>query len=167
MDIRKSILAILFCISLFHLAAEEPVWQSSQGKLPYGARWIGMEEKLSSGKVLQMGICRGLYNDVVYPGRYSQMKCSIGYDGKEILLEKFEVLMHKNSVRFVKLRNFKSNLAIPAGGELSDISYICISKFRNNWYPGRLQENACRFGYNGDEIKSTISVHVLVSSNQP
>lgn len=153
---------ILIAIPLFFLSAENPVWQKSQGRLPYGGRWVGMEEKAKNGTIQQMAICRGAYEEVVYPGRFTANRCSIGVDGQEVRLQKFEILLHKNSVEFIPQSEVKPGQGIPAGGSLSNISYICITKFKGNWYPGRLDETFCRFGYKGDEIKSNINVYVLV-----
>ena len=67
-------------------------WAASTGGLPADA-FIGGSENNGSRK---LAVCRAAYQGGTHPGKVVAGKCNIGWGGKEIVLNAFEVLVPRS-----------------------------------------------------------------------
>jgi hypothetical protein len=154
-------LSSVFSLSLY----SSPAWVPYTGVLPPSAKWVGLEEVRPDKSIQDFSICRGEYKEEFLPGRTSQNECLITYKGDVIRLKVFEVLLHNNSVRFIKVKgNAVHKKALTAGGTISDIKYICSTLYKNLWYAGRLEDSGCKIGYKDKEVSVNDKVYVLVKT---
>lgn len=97
-------------------------------------------------------ICRASYQRGLHPGKLLAGNCNITYDGKEIVLANYEVLVGKGTwgPPAAGLRG-----AFVAGHENNRPLYLCRAQF-NGQHPGKVVAGSCNIGYAGEEklIKS-------------
>jgi hypothetical protein len=120
---------------------------ATNGYVPSGAIVGGWEQ----GRTLY--VCRTWYGGGVHPGKVVGNNCNIGWGGKEITLEAYEVLVGDNTrVRWVDA----SFGGIPAGALSGGYEaarpdlFVCRAQY-NGWQPGKIVAQNCNFGYGGEE----------------
>lgn len=128
------------------------IWQyASNGTIPPGAYPTG-GTKYST--------CRAFYDGGKVPGRVEQgtKGCSIGFNGREVIVPGYEVLMSS----FVIMKGPGDDLtatkevfqrAVRGGLSRTD-DYLCAAKYQGAVYPGRFNRtlNVCQIGWNGREV---------------
>ena len=160
----KPILIILFFVTSFSIYSA-PAWVKYTGSLPPAAKWVGLEEILPDKSIQDFSICRGEYKEEFLPGRTSGNECLVTHKGDVIRMKTFEVLLHNNSVRFLKVKGDAIHKnALTAGGTLTDIKYICSTRYKNLWYAGRFEGSHCKIGYKDKEVSVNEKVYVLVKT---
>lgn len=136
------------------LAAAQPAGLSwvfaTDGYVPPGAIPGGWEP----GRTLY--ICHGWYQGGLHPGKIVGRNCNIGWGGREILLNSYEVLVgNAQAVRWIDA----SHGGIPAGAVSGGYEpgrpnlYICRAQYRG-WQPGKVVGENCNYGYGGEERRS-------------
>ena len=120
---------------------------ATNGFVPSGAIVGGWEP----GRTLY--VCHGWYGGGLHPGKIVGNNCNIGWGGKEITLNSYEVLVGDNTrVRWVDA----SYGGIPAGAISGGYEagrpnlFVCRVAYYG-WQPGKIVGQNCNFGYGGDE----------------
>lgn len=99
-------------------------------------------------------ICHGWHGGGLHPGKIVANNCNIGWGGKEITLNSYEVLVGDNSqVSWVDASyGGVPSGAVSGGSEPGRPNlYICRVSYRG-LQPGKLVEQNCNIGYGGDEL---------------
>jgi len=123
---------------------------ATNGEVPAGAIVGGSEP----GRVLY--ICHGWYQGGLHPGKIVGANCNIGWGGREILLNSYEVLVgNPGRVQWIDASHgFVPEGAISGGYEPGRPNlYICRAT-HHGWHPGKIVGQNCNFGYGGNEIVS-------------
>lgn len=117
------------------------------GAVPHSAIIGGWE----TGRTLY--VCRGWYRGGMHPGKIVGSNCNIGWGGKEVLLDPYQVLVGDNRyVRWVDA----SNGGVPAGAFSGGYEpgrahlYVCRVSYKG-LHPGKIVGSNCNIGYGGKE----------------
>jgi hypothetical protein len=93
-------------------------------------------------------VCRASYMGGTHPGKVVADKCNIGYAGKEVVLDRYEVLTGNGRWGSQRM-NFIG--AFAAGSESGRTLYLCRGSFAGGVHPGKVVEGKCNIGYAGEE----------------
>jgi len=102
-------------------------------------------------------ICRASYRGGLHPGKVVAGRCNIGWGGREILRDRYEVLV-KRSPRSGVLWLKGHSRALPrmskvAGGyEPGRRLDICRAQYRGGLHPGKVVDGRCNIGWGGREV---------------
>jgi len=109
-------------------------------------------------------VCHGWYGGGLHPGKIVGNNCNIGWGGKEITLNAYEVLSGDNGrVRWVDASFGGIPEGAFAGGyEAERPSLFVCRALYFGWQPGKVVGQNCNFGYGGDE-KTSPYYQVLVA----
>lgn len=140
-------------------------WVAYEGDLPSNVVIGGVETHRS------LAVCRCDYNGAMHPGKVVGKACNIGWGGKEIIVEKFEILVNKGvtELHWTKTNGPLPKNAVQAGSEKGMALYVGRAHHQNGTHPGKVfsagKSNICNIGWGGKEITSN-SFEVLVA-NKP
>ncbi|MDC3962439.1 DUF3421 domain-containing protein [Polyangium jinanense] len=148
------------------------LWLRSAIAQPEGFSWVfGMNGYVPAGAIpggsepgRVLYICHGWYEGGLHPGKIVGQNCNIGWGGREVLLNAYEVLVgDPGRVQWVDASNgWIPPGAVSGGYESGRPSlYICRAQYRG-WQPGKVVGENCNFGYGGDE-KLSPSYQVLTA----
>ncbi|MRG96973.1 DUF3421 domain-containing protein [Polyangium spumosum] len=131
----------------------------TNGYVPPGAIPGGSEP----GRILY--ICHGWYQGGLHPGKIVGANCNIGWGGREVLLNAYEVLVGDQwRVQWIDA----SHGVVPEGAVSGGYEpgrpnlYICRAQYRG-WQPGKIVGENCNFGYGGEE-KLSVYYQVLTAN---
>lgn len=150
---------VLFVTSVF---GREPRWEKFNGKIPPGAIWVGMEEKIDNGKTRNLYFCRSNQNGKYSIGKVVDMKCKFPLNGKEVVLDDYEIFLHGSRVKFIPFKGSVHSKSYSFEESPNSPVYLCITRQNNAWQPGRFMDNSCKISLDGKELSSNQSLFVLV-----
>ena len=165
MKIVKSILLASILILSSNITSAQLEWVEFNGELPSKAVIGGVETHRS------LAVCRCEYKGAMHPGKVVDGKCNIGWGGKEIRSESFEVLVNKGVVEidWLKTNGKLPDHAIEAGDEKGRALYVGRAHHENGTHPGKVfaagGTNICNIGYGGKEI--TYNTFEVLVENPP
>jgi hypothetical protein len=147
----------LFMLTLILMFASSSVnaqleWKPFEGELPENAVIGGVETNRS------LAICRCDYKGSMHPGKVVEKACNIGWGGKEIKVNNFEVLVNNGVVEldWVKTKGKLPENAIKAGTENGVDLYIGRKFYENGTHPGKVfqirKKYICNVGWGGKEM---------------
>jgi hypothetical protein len=98
-------------------------------------------------------VCRAYYNGGLHPGKLYRDHCNIGWGGREIINDHYEVLVSSRRLHWIPA----SNGAIPSGAIEGGYSnggriYICQADYNGGTHSGKIVGQNCNFGWGGSEI---------------
>ncbi len=107
--------------------------------------------------------CRGQYKDSVQPGKLWKSWCHIGWGGKEVLLNEYEVLVTDPGNMTLSWIPSATGALKPANlvyGGYNDNSEgyrgypldLCRVAYKGGVHPGKLWEDMCHIGWGGKEV---------------
>jgi len=143
------------------------------GKVPQGSLKGGHNGPIEPVPNDSLYVCRGNYKNSVHPGKLWKSWCHIGWGGKEVLLDTFEVLTTKPGRLGLKwVPTYSAKDAVQGG--YNDMSegfggyplFICRVSYQNGVHPGKLWKGNCNIGWGGKEIPFD-KYEVLTLTGQP
>src|SRR6185503_10340172 len=137
---RATLLTIVLLGGVSPLLAQSVTWVS-KGTIPANAVVGGGE----NGYPLY--VCRANYMGGVHPGKLLAGNCNIGYGGKEIVLNNYEILVGSGTWGAPQT-GFAGALA--AGYENGGPLYLCHANYKGV-HPGKVVADNCNIGYGGGE----------------
>jgi hypothetical protein len=98
-------------------------------------------------------VCRVNYNGGIHPGKLYQGHCNIGWGGKEISLDHYQVLVSRTPLSWVS-SNYGDipDHAIQGGYQHDGPLYICQAEVHGGMHIGKLYGENCNIGWGGREI---------------
>ena len=114
-------------------------------------------------------LCRASYRGGIHPGKLVKNRCNIGFQGQELQINNYEILISDrsgfsndspNSIPNPQNNPFSwssqvsMGSAFPVGSEYGQTLYSCRVSYQNGIHPGKLVENHCNFSFGGEEIRS-------------
>lgn len=150
----------------FHAAAQLPPQKKPQTiqtpAPPQEMRWVPARNgQVPPGAVIggqepgrSLPICRAKLGKGVHPGKVVEQNCNFGFNGREITVPVYEVLVgDAKSVRWVAGIGGSAPADAYAGGEEPGRKlFICRAPYRNGVHPGKLVGKNCMIGWGGREI---------------
>lgn len=130
-------------------------------ELPF---WVAMEygEELPANAVpggsqynpnAMFYVCRANYRGGVHPGKYFSGNCNISWGGREVVMQRFEILVSPQPLAWVNGSNgFTPRHALPGGSEHNRTLYICQANYENGTHTGKVIGKNCNFGWGGREV---------------
>jgi hypothetical protein len=128
-------------------------------------QWIDMVrgQPLPPGAVLggnqsmppyNLFVCRGEYQDGVHPGKIvASGFCNISYDGDEVSLPTYQVLVSNAPLGWVPASYGQIPMNAVAGGYEADSTlYICKARYHGGYQTGKVVGRNCNISWNGREI---------------
>lgn len=98
-------------------------------------------------------ICRAPYHGGMYPGRFIDGRCYIGFNGDELALPHYEILETSEGTAWVAANaGYIPPDAIQAGYENGRTLYVCQAPFHGNMYPGKIFGGSCHITVGGREV---------------
>lgn len=133
-----------------HERFSQPKWVDMQSgdRIPNNAVVGG--EQYNPNNLLY--VCRGAYRGGVHPGKLIGGNCNISYGGSEIILSRYEVLVSRAPLDWVKSFGNVPGNAVRGGYEHGNTLFICQTKYRNGVHPGKVVGQGCNIGWGGQEI---------------
>ncbi len=131
--------------------------QVEYGRIPHRA-FVGGQER-----DMILYVCQGYYRDGVQPGKVVAGNCNIPWNGREIVLNNFKVLVGEGLYwRPGRYGRIPHNAVV--GGMIHGRPlYVCHASYgRRGVHPGKLWENTCYISYGGQEIPMN-DYEILVS----
>lgn len=133
-----------------HFRGVQPKWVDMQTGDPLPANAVVGGEQYNPNALLY--VCRGAYRGGVHPGKLIGGNCNISYGGNEVILSRYEVLVSRAPLDWVRsFGNIPGN-AVRGGYEHGNTLYICQTKYRNGVHPGKVVGQSCNIGWGGQEI---------------
>ena len=168
---KKAMLAVLLLAagsaSMAQKVPSVPVlqWEGWSGMVPRNAVSSGQD----NDQHVPLFVCRGVYGGGTHPGKLLNGHCNIGWGGKEIVLDRFAVLVHNAPVGNgwywdPTPGNGSFANAFIGGGERGRQLGVCEADYwthnprtYHGRHPGKLMPDTgrCNFGFGGREIEST------------
>ncbi len=99
-------------------------------------------------------LCRAEYAGGVHPGIVLVNKCNIGYAGKAIVLENYEVYLPADNPNFELLAKEGEKYVIGTESNGTPI-YLCYLNYQSWWLPGKIVKGNCNYTWQGIEYYST------------
>jgi hypothetical protein len=132
-----------------------PAWQgATNGSIPSGAYESFGAEAPGPGQLFGpiLYVCRATYNGGVHPGKIRQEfgGCNIGWGGKEVTVNAYDVLLSGIPFDFPPTTGF-----IVGGREQSgEPLYICHAAYNGGLHPGKFRQEfgGCNIGWGGKEV---------------
>jgi hypothetical protein len=99
-------------------------------------------------------VCRGEYQDGVHPGKIVAAGfCNISYDGDEVSLPTYQVLVSNVRLGWVPASYGHIPMNAVAGGYEADSTlYICKARYHGGDQTGKVVGQNCNISWNGREI---------------
>jgi len=164
------ILAFTCFISSPALAQTEFGWTATNsdavnttiGEVPAGAFPAGISSNTSVSD-RHLYACRGEYKNSIQPGKLWKSWCHIGWGGKEVLLNEYEVLVTApGNMNLIWLFSGTgepkpANLVYGGYNDMSE-GYggypldICRTAYKGGVHPGKLWKDMCHIGWGGKEV---------------
>ncbi len=127
------------------------------GQVPLGSVVGGYNGVLSKVKDDRLYVCRGKIKASVHPGKLWMKWCHIGWGGKEVLVDKYEVMTRRPGKMKLNWVSGQNEGMIQGG--YNDMSegfggyplYICRAPKRDGLHPGKLWKGMCHIGWGGKE----------------
>ena len=129
----------------------EPVWVPMRAGEPIPANAVVGGSQYNPNSVFY--ICRANYRGSLQPGKFLGGNCNIGWGGREIIKQHFEILVSRKPLTWVEgsYGNIPHH-AIAGGQENGNPLFICQADYENGTYPGKIIGNNCNFGWGGQEL---------------
>lgn len=128
---------------------------------PYGPVWVRpggpMGEPLMGGheRGAPLPLCRAQYRGGIHPGKVVGSGCNIGWGGKEVVLQDFEIATQVRHAAWMRAEGGQVPAgAFPYGEERGRPLYVCRAPYAGGMHPGKLVGTSCNFGYGGLEVQS-------------
>lgn len=127
-------------------------WVAHQGELPSNAV-IGGVETLRS-----LAVCRANHRGAMHSGKVVANACNIGWGGKELILEDYEILINKGVVEldWLKTDGALPDHAIQAGKERGGPIYVGRAHYEGGTHPGKVFKVGgnyiCNISWGGKEL---------------
>lgn len=138
--------------------ADDVKWvKASNGEVPPGA-FVGGQEP---GRKLY--VCRAEYKGGVYPGKVVGKNCNIGWGGKEITVNTYEVLV-PGSVKLTWGLGVEGSVekgAIKGGSASGRDLYICRVEYKGGVHPGKVAADGCYITWGGKEYSFHVHYDAL------
>lgn len=99
-------------------------------------------------------LCRAEYAGGVHPGIVLANKCNIGYAGKAIVLEKYEIYLTSDNPNFELIAKEGEKYVIGKESNGTPL-YLCYLNYQNWWLPGKIVNGNCNYIWQGVEYYST------------
>lgn len=98
-------------------------------------------------------ICRGKYRDGMHPGKVVGGRCNIGWGGREIALDYYQVLVSHAPLGWVSASyGAVPPNAVPGGYAHGQPLYICQVEFNGGVHPGKVVGQMCNIGWGNREV---------------
>jgi hypothetical protein len=155
---KPSALKLVLLLIVITVSATASTAQSnwiSNGPVPANAVQGGYE----NGKPVY--VCRGRYAGGIHPGKLVGERCYIGYSGREVALDNYQILV--GSGKWQKPAEGYAG-ALVAGSENGAPLYLCRGRHAWGMNPGKVVDDKCNTGYNGAE-KTIDKFEVFYSSD--
>jgi hypothetical protein len=129
-----------------------PKWVASTENEPQNLLYAGWDDDAG----LDFYFCRATHNKGTHPGYLSKKQCHIGYGGKEVVLNTYEVLTSTAEPRWEWVEN---GAALPTnafvGGEENGKGLVvCRVEAGAKLIPGKVVGGKCNYGLNGAELSA-------------
>ncbi|MEM9093223.1 MAG: DM9 repeat-containing protein, partial [Cyanobacteria bacterium P01_F01_bin.53] len=136
------------------------------GDVPAGAFKAGENGPIESVSDDSLYLCRGEYQNGVHPGKLWKSWCHIGWNGQEVLLEEFEVMitspgnMTLNWVPSSRGARHPGN-TLPGGYNDTSQGFggyplrVCQAEYQGGMHPGKLWLDMCHISWGGQEFPMT------------
>lgn len=124
-------------------------WQpTSSGHIPRRAVVGGYT---TSGGLL---ICRSRLPDGVHPGKVFQGECHVGWDGQEMIMDPFEVLVRPHgAMRWIPGDEDGVGRRCVSGRRGGRNQCICRGHYRDGLHVGKVVNDHCNIGWDGKEVE--------------
>lgn len=124
-------------------------WKNnSGGGIPSGA--------VSGGSVSggEMYVCRGDYQDGLHPGKLWHGRCLIGWGGKEVALDNYQVLVRPGgAMRWARgSRGRHSGFCVTGGQAGGRTQCVCRAHYHDGMHVGKTHQGKCLIGWGGKEV---------------
>jgi hypothetical protein len=136
-------------------------WLAFDGMVPENSVSGGIENEND------LPVCRGNYNGVTHPGKLLANKCNIGWGGKEIELESFDVLVNTGvPLTWKTYTGSIPNGAVEAGNENGKVLYVGqFTRPDGSVHAGKVfgvkGGYIFNYGYGGKEITEKSNFRIL------
>jgi len=121
-------------------------WVRTGQRLPRGAVFAG---RCPEGDLY---VCRGTYKNGMHIGKFYKGKCNVGWGGKEVILDDFELLSAPGS-RWLKAQPGQVPAGAVGGGNDNNAEmYVCRGYYKDGEHPGKLWRGRCNIGWGGQEV---------------
>jgi hypothetical protein len=98
-------------------------------------------------------VCHANYRGGVHPGKLYDGRCNISWGGKEIVMNRYEVLSSRAPLSWVSASYGKIPAGAIQGGYQHDGPlFICQAEYQNGLHIGKVYGENCNFGWGGKEI---------------
>lgn len=99
-------------------------------------------------------LCRADYAGGVQPGIVLENKCHIGYAGKAVILDNFEIYLPADNPHFELIAKEGEKYIIGRESDGTPL-YLCYLNYQNWWLPGKIVKGNCNYTWQGIEYYST------------
>ncbi len=142
---------------------EEPYGDEAPEHPHYrGPHWIGMRSgdllppNVVIGGYQQDGplyVCQARFHGGVHPGKIVVGNCNISYDGEEIIMHRYQVLVSRFPLNWLRASfgAIPPN-AVEGGYENGHPLFICQANYRGGMHTGKIVGQHCNFGWGGREV---------------
>ncbi|KMY67825.1 hypothetical protein AAU61_08125 [Desulfocarbo indianensis] len=139
------------------LTAYGASWQRARpGEIPAGAVGGGYSNQG------EMFVCRANYRDGVHPGKLYAGKCHLGWGGREVAVDNYDVLVVRQGLAWLPKDRAGNRRCVEAGRRGQQSQCVCRANFRDGLHPGKTWQGRCNIGWGGQEF-ALDSYEVLVS----
>lgn len=165
-------LAVVFLFNAPAFAEQQFFWQDSNsrmvnttiGDVPPGSFNGGFNGPIEPVPDDSLYVCRGDYQESVQPGKLWKSWCHIGWGGKEVLLDEFEIMVTRPGNMELDWSPSYTGAPKPKnivqGGYSSAFAegfggyplYICRTPYQGGVHPGKLWKDMCHLGWGGKEV---------------
>ena len=156
------------------LAQQQFRWEDSNsqsvdttvGRVPTGAFQGGENGPAEPVSDDSLYVCRGEHRNGVHPGKLWKSWCHIGWNGEEILLNEFEVMVAspgRMTLNWVASATGAQHPGNTVQGGYGDDSQgfngypldVCQAEYQGGVHPGKLWVDMCHISWGGQEIPMT------------
>ncbi len=123
-------------------------------------RWVRVQEGRIPAQALEGGrdkgqpiyVCRAQYQNGTHIGKVVNRRCNIGWGGREVVLNTFDVLVERRRARWVSSGQNLPRGAVLAGRSPAGDLYVCRGSYRDGTHIGKLFKGKCNIGWGGKEV---------------
>jgi hypothetical protein len=138
-------------------------WQDRRAKPWRGqnkVRWVAVRNGQIPSNAFEGGradgqplyICRTQYQNGTHVGKVVNRRCNIGWGGREIVVNHFQVLVERRRAHWVRTGQNLPRGAVLAGRSPSGDLYVCRVRHENGTHIGKLFNGRCNIGWGGKEL---------------